>query len=259
MYLLSTGSVPGMGSITVLHPVLKPSPQPLFLAIFSGTWISRPLFQFSSICLTVFLCRTFHTCSLGILGNFPGDFSKSIMVQEKWSRNGHFLSILPDLVSLSPVTPPALLSTTERWGSGITFSWQLHPSYSFPCSMGEFIGIGWDQFWPSRAAAGLPSQPWWLCCQHVCRGFVDLMEWGRRKPCHRFAETYYRKMLKCGLTAHIGKGSLNFSILAIKSAKTMSNMLKKHLIAQAGNWVTWYLNTRNVMALTADEVFLLHK
>lgn len=159
MYLLSTGSVPGMGSITVLHPVLKPSPQPLFLAIFSGTWISRPLFQFSSICLTVFLCRTFHTCSLGILGNFPGDFSKSIMVQEKWSRNGHFLPILPDLVSLSPVTPPALLSTTERWGSGITFSWQLHPSYSFPCSMGEFIGIGWDQFWPSRLRLVSPASP----------------------------------------------------------------------------------------------------
>lgn len=54
-------------------------------------------------------------------------------------------------------------------------------------------------------------------------------------------------------------GNANFSILAIKGVKIVSNMEIKCCIPQAGNWVTLSIPTRNQLALMADEVFLLHK
>lgn len=64
MYLLSTGSVPGTGSIPVLCPVLAPSYTLSSASVLghlqwplssSGTGISRPLVQCNSIHLTTFL------------------------------------------------------------------------------------------------------------------------------------------------------------------------------------------------------------
>ena len=118
----------------------------------------------------------------------------------------------------------------------------------------ELAGIGSNQ---PRAAAGLPATGSMPQGNHPFAAVLWSGEEGNSTA--DFAATCWGKKLKHGLTAQIGKDNLSFSILAIKTAKIVSNMQIKHHIPEAGNWVTLYLNTRNERALTADEAFLLHK